>query len=523
MNHDRRRRLLLRRASQLALIAHPVSQAGATAPGVDTVIATDLHPASARRFGAYRPTLERLYAPDFRPRWFDAQRRPTAASAVALAALRDADRHGLQPADYEADWLVRRLDDARTSLPSDGLLAQIDVALSWGLLRWLDDVHLGRLSPPPLRAEPPLPRRPWDPVAMLRDSVSPDAVAATISGAPPASAAYARLMQARARWRERARTERPFSAANQDPAAIAERLRALDEPAAALPDALRSFQARHGLPQTGQAGPATRAALAVPASRRVTQIELTMERLRWLPEIDAERMIAVNVPEFRLWAYRRRGPGIEQALRTDVIVGRQGRADTPLFIGAMRTVEFSPYWNVPPSIATTELLPALRRDPTLLLRERMELVGPEGPTTEVSPRTLSLLESGAMRLRQKPGPQNALGSVKFVLPNSMNIYLHDTPSRELFERTRRDFSHGCIRVRDPGRLAAFVLEDRPEWTPARIRDAMAAGKLVSVPLARPIPVIVFYSTVDVGDAGSIRFLPDIYGYDASLSEALRTR
>jgi murein L,D-transpeptidase YcbB/YkuD len=178
---------------------------------------------------------------------------------------------------------------------------------------------------------------------------------------------------------------------------------------------------------------------------------------------------------------------------------------------------------VPRNILRRETLPRLARDPGYLQREDMELVGTRGDgrvLTQVDAASLEALRAGELRVRQRPGAKNALGGVKFVLPNTMEIYLHGTPARELFERTRRDFSHGCIRVRDPAALAAFVLQEKAEWSAEAIAAAMASGRNRTVPLDAPIPVAVFYTTAIVDAAGRALFLPDVYGHDRRLLTAL---
>ena len=192
----------------------------------------------------------------------------------------------------------------------------------------------------------------------------------------------------------------------------------------------------------------------------------------------------------------------------------------------MRAVEFSPYWNVPLAILKDELLPRLARDPGYLQREGMELVPMRGngaAIASIDAEGLAALRDGTMRLRQRPGPRNALGGVKFVLPNTMEIYLHGTPEGQLFERMRRDFSHGCIRVREPATLAAFVLQGLPEWTPEAIEAAMTSGQNRWVRLPAPVPVIVFYTTAIVDGSGRALFMADVYGHDRKLLEALRRK
>ena len=255
-----------------------------------------------------------------------------------------------------------------------------------------------------------------------------------------------------------------------------------------------------------------------------TQITLSLERLRWLPQLPPGPLIAINIPSFRLWAFADAANAQRVTLAMPVVVGRAVRTETPVFIGEMRFVEFSPYWNVPPSILRNELLPLLARDPSYLDREDMEVVraANNGRALAASADELiAALRSGEARLRQRPGPKNALGGVKFVLPNTMDIYLHATPARALFERTRRDFSHGCIRVREPEALAEFVLRGKPEWARSQIEAAMTSGVNRTVQLAAPIPVVVFYTTVIVDGEGRALFLPDIYGHDGKLRDALR--
>jgi murein L,D-transpeptidase YcbB/YkuD len=187
----------------------------------------------------------------------------------------------------------------------------------------------------------------------------------------------------------------------------------------------------------------------------------------------------------------------------------------------MRFIEFSPYWNVPPSIARKELVPHLRRDAAYFEREGFEFVTGSGQVVNtLAPEHMDAVFRGDWRIRQRPGPKNALGDIKFVFPNNDNIYLHHTPAPKLFERNRRDFSHGCIRVEAPVALAQFVLHDEPAWTEERIRQAMEKGESHTLRLAQPLPVLIAYSTVIV-KKGRIFFYPDLYGHDRLLDQALR--
>jgi L,D-transpeptidase YcbB len=262
--------------------------------------------------------------------------------------------------------------------------------------------------------------------------------------------------------------------------------------------------------------------LNVPPAARVRQIELMLERLRWTPLMLGPRMIVINIPEFVLRAYEVQGERIAVRATMRVIVGKALNTRTPLFVEQMRHIEFQPFWNVPPSIARNELVPRLRRDPAYWDREGFEFVAAGSVEPQLSAARLDDVLAGRARIRQRPGPRNALGDIKFVFPNHDNIYLHHTPSVRLFERDRRDFSHGCIRVEAPVALAVFALQDLPAWTEPRIRSAMQEGEPRTVRLPAPIPVVITYGTA-IFKEGRIHFLDDIYGHDRRLDAALRDR
>jgi murein L,D-transpeptidase YcbB/YkuD len=288
-----------------------------------------------------------------------------------------------------------------------------------------------------------------------------------------------------------------------------------------LVDAVKSFQQRHGLTADGIVGRATLMHLQVPPAARARQIELSLERLRWTPLLQGPRMVVINIPEFMLRAYEVQGDRIVVRETMKIIVGKAMDTRTPVFEEQMRYIEFSPYWNVPPSIARGEVVPRLRRDPAYWNREGFEFVAASGAVVEaLSPAMLDATLAGNARIRQRPGPRNALGDIKFVFPNRDNIYLHHTPSVSLFERDRRDFSHGCIRVERPVALAMFVLQGMPDWTEARVHEAMQARESKTLRLATPVPVLIAYGTAIVRD-GRVHFFDDIYGHDRALDAALR--
>jgi murein L,D-transpeptidase YcbB/YkuD len=264
---------------------------------------------------------------------------------------------------------------------------------------------------------------------------------------------------------------------------------------AKLAGAVAEFQRRHGIVVDSILGPGTLASLNVPVEYRVGQIMANLERFRWLPRELGDRYVYVNVPAFRLDAY----DNGERVLEMPVIVGAEyeDRA-TPAFSDSMSYLEFAPYWNVPQNIAENELWPKQEADPTYFARNEYE----------------TLQRGGETWIRQKPGDKNALGEVKFMFPNQFDIYLHDTPERSLFTRDVRAFSHGCIRVGDPAKLAEYALAYNDGWDMARIRSAMN-GENRQVPLERKIPVYIVYFTTFVRD-GDLYFGNDIYDRDSEL-------
>jgi murein L,D-transpeptidase YcbB/YkuD len=288
----------------------------------------------------------------------------------------------------------------------------------------------------------------------------------------------------------------------------------------ALVDAVKNFQRRHGRDSNGRIDAQTLADLNVPLSRRIRQMQLTLERWRWLPETYQRAPIVANIPEFRLRAYDK---DFNIGVTMNVVVGKSYGHHTPVFSETMKYVVFRPYWEVPPSIIRAELIPHILRDPDYLAKKGFEIVDSRRSVVaegSVTSEVLSQLRAGKLFIRQKPGPKNALGLVKFLFPNSYNVYMHDTPATEFFAKSRRDFSHGCIRLERPADLAAWVLRDNPGWNPDRIRAAMNGNEPQQVNLAHPIPVLILYATVIVLEDGLVHFYDDIYGHDADLEKVL---
>jgi murein L,D-transpeptidase YcbB/YkuD len=280
---------------------------------------------------------------------------------------------------------------------------------------------------------------------------------------------------------------------------------------------VKRFQTRHGIEASGKLGPQTIADLNEPMSDRVQQLRLSLERWRWLPD-GFTSPIVVNIPEFKLRAFDATGnPAVEMA----VVVGKAMRTETPVLDEDMKYMVFWPYWNVPPSILRGEMVPKIAKDRAYIQKNNYEVTTYSGqPVTDgmVSDDVLAQLRAGKLTIRQKPGPKNALGLVKFVFPNDNNVYLHSTPAQSLFGNARRDFSHGCIRAENPQALAVWVLRNNPGWTKERVEAAFKAGKEQQVNLKSTIPVLIVYATAVVEDDGQDYFLEDIYGHDQSLAK-----
>lgn len=475
--------------------------------------------------------------------------RPAVQALQAVAALEAAAEDGLHPRKYDASALGRRVREAQEGGGLEpAAAARLDRDLTEAMLRFLTDLHFGQVSPRLIQenfsARPP---DSFDPAAHLRRAVAQGRLPEAVREAAPRFPLYAELRRALAHYRTVA-ADPVFSELWRTPLPplpdrkleignsyagmgfVILRLVALgDLPADTLlteryeghiVKGVMDFQTRHGLAPDGVIGRLTLAQLNVPPSARVRQIELSMERLRWTPLMHAPRMIAVNIPEHVLEAYEVRDGRIDVQTTMRVIIGSALDTRTPLFDGQLRFIEFSPYWNVPLSIARSEVVPKILRDPGYFARQGFEFVAADGRiVTTLSMEDLEAVRQGRMRIRQRPGPRNALGDIKFIFPNKDSIFLHHTPSTNLFDKERRDLSHGCIRVEDPVGLAKFVLRHDPVWNEERIREAMGSGVSSTLRLRESVQVVLAYNTVQVRD-GRVHFFADIYGQDKLLDQAL---
>ena len=500
------------------------------------------------RFADYRYIVDSLYSMHrWRPIW-TADGRPTRDAREALELLRSARDRALDPADYDAPALERRLAElARGGRASARDVAWMEIALTVGLLRHLSDVHIGRIDPRTLAVGINVQPKKLDLARVVHDAMAAHRVASLVRDVEPRFAQYRSLLLAYARYRALADSQLPLLKASRtvkpgerfaDVAALRRRLAAFGDlgpadQAAASSDttydahtvaAVARFQARHGLAPDGVLGPATVAAVDVAPAVRARQLTMAIERIRWLPAFDDGPFIVVNVPSFELYAFDAVGGEGTPSLIMNVVVGKAGAGRaTPLFEDEMQYIVFRPYWVIPPGILRREILPAVRRDRGYLSRNDMELFqgdGDHGRTVPTTSANLARVASGTLGIRQRPGPRNSLGLAKFIFPNDHNVYLHGTPATELFSLARRDFSHGCIRLQDPAALAVWVLRDRERWSRAQVEAAMAGRPSRRVDLARPLPVMIYYTTAVVRPGGIVAFYGDVYGHDARLERAL---
>jgi L,D-transpeptidase YcbB len=494
-------------------------------------------------------TLRVLYASrDYTPLW--GELAPSPQAAALLQTLRTAEIYGLRPGDYVDPAISELLYRSTSDAPGRSeRRARFDVALSASALRFISNLRYGRVDPRAAGFNFDRAHSELDPGAVLEQLATGQDIGRIVSSVEPQFYHYGLLKEALLRYRILARdaslvklpalSERSIQPGEQYPGTA--QLRRLLHALGDLPDeaanidtgltldpslvaALRRFQERHGLAPDGAIGTATFAALTVPLARRARQIELTLERWRWLPAFTSPPII-VNIPQFRLFAFQSTQDRKAEILQMDVIVGRAySGLRTPVFVADMKYVIFRPYWDVPYSITRGEELPAIRADPGYLQKQHLEIVRNSDKATAAMPpttETLDALASGALRLRQQPGADNALGLIKFMLPNAYNVYLHSTPAHRLFSESRRAFSHGCIRVSDPVALAAHVLRNAPgNWTPETITAEMNGSTTLRVNLSKPIRVMILYGTALATEAGSVLFFEDIYGHDRKLEKLL---
>jgi murein L,D-transpeptidase YcbB/YkuD len=466
---------------------------------------------------------------------------PTATAAAFIQQFQDAAAKGLIPEDYDAPrWAdrVKALSDK-----SADAISLFDVAMTVNVMRYISDLRIGRVNPSHFNFEVPVQEKRYD----LAEFVSDNAVDATdvpklITSVEPDSEDYRKTEQALAHYLDLAKQQeqegaeplpvptKAVSVGETYPAvgALLARLQLEGDAAedvtlkaassvfnSTLSEAVKSYQHRHGIAEDGRLTPQTIKSLNVPMTDRVAQLQNSLERWRWLPEPYLHARLMVNLPEFVLRGY---DPDHKLDFTMRVVVGQvMGQHETPVFTHMMKYLVFRPYWNVPVDIARKELVPHMTSNRGYLTSKNFEVTNNKGIV--LTDYTAKQVAQGAVMVREKPGPKNSLGLVKFIFPNQYDIYLHSTPAVSLFERSRRDFSHGCIRVQKPVDLAVWVLQGQGDWDEDKVQEAMNDGpdnKTVS--LKTPLPIVIFYLTAVVAEEGQTYFFDDIYGYDAEMQK-----
>lgn len=472
---------------------------------------------------------------------------PSAQAQQVIAILKNADQEGLFAEDYDGSRWGDRVGKLKPTAPqpSETEAVRFDAALTVCVMRYVSDLHIGKVNPKHFGFGFDIQAKKYDlPGFLKKDVVDASDVAGVLAQVEPPYPGYRRTIKALQTYLELAKEYdgEPLPAVKGTIApgdsypGVPRLIRFLrlvgDLPADAnvpedetiyqgpLVDAVKSFQRRHGRDSDGRIGAQTLADLNVPLRQRVRQMQLTLERWRWMPDAYQKAPIVVNIPEFRLRAYDEK---FKIALTMNVVVGKAYDHSTPVFEEKMAYVVFRPYWNVPYSIAKAEYLSRIARDPDYLSKKGFEVVNSRQEVVTsgtVTSDVLEQLRAGKLFIRQAPGPKNSLGLVKFIFPNDYSVYMHDTPAQEFFSKSRRDFSHGCIRLGKPADLAVWVLRDNPGWNMDRVRAAMNGSATQQVNLAHRIPVLIVYGTVIVTEDGTVHFYDDIYGHDASLEEVL---
>jgi L,D-transpeptidase YcbB len=496
-------------------------------------------------FSDYRGWLQKFYEPTgFAPAWVQgAQPVPQARSLIEV--FRVAGKKGLDPEDYDASRWEERVRALQGSSGGPAV-ARFDVALTLCTMRYVSDLRIGRINPQHFKFGLSVEQKKYDLARFVREQIMTTAqLQAVLDEVEPPFAGYRRTEQALGRYIELANADDGEQLPNvtkpvepgQSYAGVPRLVRFLrlvgDLPPDATPPgdthtynepligAVKRFQLRHGIDADGRLGAVTIKQMNVPLQNRVLQLQLTLERWRWLPAEFSAPPIIVNIPDFRLRAL---DEGNKVVMDMRVVVGKAMRTQTPVFTRDMTYIVLRPYWNVPPSILRSEIVPAIQRDRGYIARKNYEVTTNDGKVVtsgEISDGVLAELRAGKLAVRQKPGPTNALGLVKLIFPNEHNVYLHSTPSQSLFSRSRRDFSHGCIRVEKPAELAVWALRNNPGWTLERVEQGMQSGKDdVTVNLVKPVPVFIVYGTALAYENGEVHFSDDIYGHDSRLAAAL---
>ncbi|MEE8044976.1 MAG: L,D-transpeptidase family protein [Thermodesulfobacteriota bacterium] len=529
---------------------------------------------------AYK-TLPKLYEErNYVPLWIE-NGGPSSQAYEMIEIIRNSDNEALDPDYYnisEIESILKRIEQDRNSGDSyEALdLAELELLLSNSFLTYTHDLHYGRVRAEQINLELLSGERPVNLSKLLVTAVKTDQVQETLEGLLPKYPMYAMLRISLKEYREIAAKGgwQPVAYGNkfkkgargQRVLALSKRLKVTGELDSSIPgsevfddsldQAVRKYQQRNGLYVDGVVGISTIEALNVPVEERISQIELTMERWRLLPQYLGNRYILVNIANYHLYGIENNNDTINMR----IVVGKP-QWNTPMFSEEMTHLIINPYWNIPPSIFKDDIAPKIMEDSEYMSKQNMDAMGLKAPekivveeaevvevvenveATEVTDgdntgetelseveiqnkkaqeEYISKVLSGKYRLRQNPGPGNPLGRIKFLFPNKHSVYLHDTPNRGFFKKAQRNFSHGCIRVEKPLELAEFVLSSNPSWTQNTIQSSINKMKTKTVHLDESITVYILYFTTWVDNEGTVNFHKDIYGLDKTLYNALRT-
>jgi murein L,D-transpeptidase YcbB/YkuD len=471
----------------------------------------------------------------YQPAWTDEDGLLSQGEALA-AAFQEARSDGLEPLHYHAQAVDALMQQAELEEDdAEHALSTADVLLTEAFLRYANDVVAGTVDPDASGVRWQIPNSDSTDARMLSELLDRPDLRQALEELRPAVPFYDDLRTALPRYQKIADSGGwgtlaagdKLEAGVTDPrvADLRRRLAAESDPFEAplvagatdpnvydstVAQAVTHFQERHGIEPDGKVGRETLAALNVPVEERVLSLQLNLDRWRWLPRELGEQYVLVNLPGFELAVMEHHQP----ALTMNVVVGQDGW-NTPVFQDTLESIVVNPYWNVPPSIAEGELA---AKDPGYFARNGFEVVNRAG--NRVDPGSVDL-SSNDYTIRQRPGGKNALGNVKFVFPNSMNIYLHDTPARHLFQRTRRMLSHGCIRVEKPKELADYLMATATSQPVGTYDRLLATGREQWVKLDKPVPIYILYFTAWADPQGSVSFFPDIYDRDSALAQVAR--
>jgi len=496
-------------------------------------------------FPDYRAQVESLYQRSGYAAVWIRNGQPTPQAQEMTSILQQADGKGLLAEDYDSSRWPGRLALLQTRhTPADE--ARFDVALTVCTMRYVSALRLGRINPRHFEFGRDIGPKEMDLSTLVENHLVKGAdLKSALASIEPTLAVYSELQTAMLKYMRLAKEDDGeqlptfhgivFSGTTYDGVPrLARFLRLvgdLPENAVIPPDsrlyagplveAVKRFQKRHGLRPDGYLAVDTLAQLNVPLRDRVEQIRLALERYRWMRYDFSQPPVIVNLPGFRLYTLNEDG---SVALTMTVDVGQE-YTPTPVLEEKIEYLVFRPFWDVPFDIQRDEIVSNIKDDPDYLSEVHFEAVALDGKVVtdgKVSPEVLQEIHSGKLHIRQKPGSDNSLGLVKFIFPNRDSVYLHDTPSWEnYFASPDRAVSHGCVHLKEPAKLAAWALRDKPEWTLERVQQAMQNGQDdLRVNLTKPLPVLIVYMTAAVREQGDIYFYRDIYGYDAELQDDL---